>query len=262
MEKLKRLWRHRPRLSRGWKTARNLALVVLLCVGYWFIRECPAFTSEGALRKEERTMLLEPGRTIYEEWDGLGKRRVCVLGDDYAYTGSTSRDWSEVNARIKDGAAREDGVTLLRLPAQDGFPPGELNQTVVICPWGPEKAERVELTLCADYFMETYPLVAINDGSQQARGETLSLERRNWTWEARTDKEPDGWYRFTLYSGTGEAAAAMDEMWDGIGYFTTQTDAGETETNLDLEQANYQLDFYGADGALMESVQGELEHRG
>lgn len=59
------LWLSRLRLSRGWKTIRNLVLCALLLVCIWGLMGYPLPTAKLELRRWERQNLLEAGEVIF-----------------------------------------------------------------------------------------------------------------------------------------------------------------------------------------------------
>lgn len=66
MRKLKKLWARRPRLSRGWQIARNLAAAVLLGALCWAAAGYPLPTAEMEFRQLERRNLLPQSEIIFD----------------------------------------------------------------------------------------------------------------------------------------------------------------------------------------------------
>lgn len=79
-----RLWRSRPRLSRGWRTVRNLAAVLICLCVLWARAGYPLPTAELEFRRLERQNLLPPSELqgVFRrenQWVVVGLREDGVL---------------------------------------------------------------------------------------------------------------------------------------------------------------------------------------
>lgn len=246
---IKGCWAKRPRLSRGWKLARNLVLTAVLLVVLWFSNRSPALTREGALRKLERELLLSPGQTLYAELgDQREEKQVFVLGEGYAYTGTTVGSGLDYFAYLYDGVRLDRDPALLLLPNGQGEQAGQYQLATLYCSRGPEGAVRVSLPLTCRYDMVVR---ALDDGRL---GETLDAKTDTLTFEAEQKADDWGVYPLALGAEDTETATVLYELLEGWGYETDED--GSWERNCSIDKAEYQMKFYQADGSLL------LEHRG
>jgi len=270
-KRLKRPWQRRPRLSRRWKIIRNFLFLIALCLAYWFTQGCPPLTGEQALRRMERRWFLSPGQTMYERHaEGLGSEKlVFVLGDDYAYTGEIERysffsrfSLFDIGVYIHDEAAQKDGPVLLALkppilkPDLDGWGAWE---TLLFCPWGPENAVRMEVTFSTQYVKRTYPMIYISEQQPAARGELISSERSDWSKTVTASKNEQGFFAVPVVAENDEESRILSVMFTSE--FTEGFGDGMNETLVEhtTQEPGYSLNFYDANGVLLQSVTGEIE---
>lgn len=79
-----KLWRSRPRLSRGWRTVRNLAVTLICLYVLWAWAGYPLPTAELEFRRLERQSLLPPSELqgvfrLENQWVVVGLREDSVL---------------------------------------------------------------------------------------------------------------------------------------------------------------------------------------
>ena len=266
-KRIRKMWHHCPRLSRRWKIIRNIVLLIALCLAYWFSQGCPPMTGEQALRRMERRLFLNPGQTMYERHaEGLGSEKlVFVMGDAYAYTGEITRyslfDFG-VYVYVHDEAAKKDGPALLALkpsilkPDLDGWSTWE---TLLFCPWGPKDAVRVDATFSTQYVKRTYPKLYISEELPAARGKLISSERSDWSKTVTASKNEQGFFAIPVVAENDEESRILSVI------FTSKFTEGfgdGTDTKLIehiAENPDYRLDFYDANGILLQSVTGKIE---
>ena len=97
-DRWKNLWARRPKLSRGWKLARNLALAAMGVYLIWSLWGYPLPTMELEFRRAERQNLLLPSEIVlstgritvshshesYAPVPKVTKEQILGLGEDYA----------------------------------------------------------------------------------------------------------------------------------------------------------------------------------
>ena len=74
-----KLWRSRPRLGRGWRTVRNLAMVLVCLYGLWAWADYPLPMAKMEFRRLERQNLLPPSE-IQGVFQGIYQNRMTVYG--------------------------------------------------------------------------------------------------------------------------------------------------------------------------------------
>ena len=268
-KRLKQLWQRRPRLSRRWKITRNFMLLIALCLAYWFTQGCPPLTGEQALRCMERRLFLSPGQTMYERHaEGLGSEKlVFVLGDDYAYTGEIERysffsrfSLFDIGVYIHDEAAQKDGPVLLQIRSPILTPPNtEKWETMLFCPWGPDDSVRAEVTLSARYIKNIYPMIYISEQMPAARGELISAQVEDWEKTVSALKNEQGFYAVPVIAQNEDEARILSVIFTSK--FTEGFGDGTDATLIEhiTENPGYRLDFFDANGVLLQSVTGEIE---
>lgn len=258
MKKIRKLLSRLPKLSRTGKIVRNLALLIALCWGFWFLEGGSALTRESALRQMERKLFLAPGETVFESktYGGPSYQNVFVMGEDYAYGARTSRfSFLDIGVEIYDTAVKADGPALVRSKTQPLGPTVGDWDTVLFCPWGPENAVRAEVTLSAQYVSRTYPLIYFSEDRPAARGEMISSERKDWKKTISASKTEQGFYIIPVSAQTDEEAQILSVM------FTAKLHIGDDTHIVDYvsEEAGYRLDFYDENNVLIQSVTGGIE---
>lgn len=129
-----------PRLSRGWRTVRNLAVVLACLYGLWAWADYPLPTAELEFRRLERQNLLPPSE-IQGVFQGIYQNRMTVYGvlEDRVVVGCESHGQLEYWPR------EESGPTLF--PAAEFFPsPDELLFAAADVPEGTASA-RLDMSL-------------------------------------------------------------------------------------------------------------------
>lgn len=253
-DRIKACWAHRPRLSRGWRIVRNLAVALLLIFGYWFLCGCRPLTTEGALRRLERTQLVEPGVTLCREPDNQrpGKELAFVLGDNYAYVAETWRSLTFPYASLEWGARLDEGPVLLPM-GTSGLPgprSGLRWEGILFCPRGPEGGVRAELALTCRC---TWEIRALEGNKWELRRSDTSAEE----FQGSAERDERGVYRFSVQAGNEDGARALQELLGGQA--DERIGDGFQQRKCVLDGAEYRIDFYGADGALADSVLGVLD---
>ena len=132
-----------PRLSRRARLVRNLCAALLLVLGSWVLAGCPAWTEAGALRRLERSLLLDEGTVRYRE-DGdrwWSAPTVLVTGENYAYRAQIRTEdlfWHQV-VTPDQYAALDEGAVLFRWAEQGSG--GALERGTWLCPDPPAGAD-------------------------------------------------------------------------------------------------------------------------
>ena len=142
---------HLPRLSRRGKIIRNLALAAAVVLSLWVGTERGPWTVNGALRQLEAELLLEPGRTVHIQTEGVLEHQwAFVLGDEYAYTAVVRRRdldrsfWSKtVSVYQALPLTGEPGL----LSLSDWSLLGQQESWRLFCPQGPAGATSARLTV-------------------------------------------------------------------------------------------------------------------
>lgn len=120
-KKLKELWRSRPRLSRGAKVVRNLLIITLTLLAWWWKDQCPPLTRQGAVAQLTRELMLPEPDTVLFGDDSDTTDWVFVKGGNYAYLAGLMDDLMfllGIRANLLDGSALDGSYTLLR---QNGY---------------------------------------------------------------------------------------------------------------------------------------------
>ena len=180
MNRWNKLRQRLPKLPRGWRVIRNLALAAAGAVGIGVLLEWPALTPGEAFRRAEGAYLLTPSRTVLQV-EGNWCTGILAEGDSWITVGEVHQISTEpVNLRayraIINHALPKEGLVVVLLPAkneQDG---------AIAAVWGaPEEA--VSGTLELD-------LMGIEDPWHGR--EIPGLE----TFTAQARRREDGWFIF------------------------------------------------------------------
>ena len=242
-----------PRLSRRGKLVRNLLIAFCLVTGSWVLAGCPAWTQAGALRQFERTMLLSPGTLRYQEaGDMMGDTLVLVTGEGYAYTAELRRDetflWPEVYYFGLELAPL--GEDPLPIPLSRGRLWYRDESAILLCLNAPEGTARAEMTLTGYYQCR----------EEVQTGETSASR----TWEDARSFQGEGelagenLVRLTFPAEGRETQDILERLVYETGdYKWTYEFQTGTRTLL---RAEYQIDFYRADGSLIQSSSGPWEY--
>lgn len=262
MKKIKKLLTRLTKLSRTGKIVRNFALLIVLCLAFWFLEGSSMLTRESALRQMERKLFLLPGETVYESGSsGAGSyRQVFVLGGDYAYSAETSRfSFLDIGVSIHNAAAKADGPVLIWGKTRPLRPVAEDWSTLLFCPWGPENAARAEVTLSARYVKNTYPMIYISEKQPAARGELISTQCEDWKKTVSVFRNEQGFYTVPVTAQTEEEARILSVIFTAK--LTEGFSDGTDETLIDhiAQNSGYRLDFYDKNDVLLQSVTGEIE---
>ena len=226
---------HLPRLSRRGKIIRNLALAAAVVLSLWVGTERGPWTVNGALRQLEAELLLEPGRTVHIQTEGVLEHQwAFVLGDEYAYTAVVRRRdldrsfWSKT-ASVYQAISLEGEPGLLSL--SDWSLLGQQESWRLFCPQGPAGATSARLTV------EALCQWKQSDGTRSEQ--VLCLQG-----EAARDE--NGVYAFLLQADTPEEEMALTVLMGGSGYEEDET--GRWKRTCQVLETSYRLDFTGPAG--------------
>lgn len=226
---------HLPRLSRRGKIIRNLALTAAVILSLWVGTERGPWTANGALRKLEAELLLEPGRTVHIQTEGVLEHQwAFVLGDEYAYTAVVRREdldrsFFSREANLYQSMTLEGEPGLLSL--SDWSLLGQQRESWrLFCPNGPKEADSAVLTVSARCRWEQ------EDGKPKEG--TLHFQG--------TAPAQDGVFAFVLQADTPEETSALFALMGGL--------TGSCE----VLQADYQMDFTTPSGAPAGHTEGVL----
>lgn len=225
-EKLKQMWTARPRMSREAQTARNLLILALAALSFWWMARCPAYTAQGAADKLSRQLMLPEGE--------IAEREDCwalVKGDSYAYVTKLYYSiWSGVSTTFVEGEVLGGEYFLLRCPVEwtwDAFAQEGNNTRTMVCPEGSETARR-----CTAEITQTY----WEDGPQQL------------CYKLEGAREDSGAYILNW-------VCQSEEEWDMSRLLWEQR--GESKG----DGADYVLRFYDDNGTLLETQEGAFTYR-
>ena len=226
---------HLPRLSRRGKIIRNLALAAAVVLSLWVGTERGPWTVNGALRQLEQELLLEPGRTVHIQTEGVLEHQwAFVLGKEYAYTAVVRRRdldrsfWSKT-ASVYQAISLEGEPGLLSLSSW-GLLGQQQESWRLFCPNGPEGAGSAVLTVSARCRWE--------QEDDKPREGTLRFQG--------TAQAQNGVFAFVLQADTSEEASALFALMGGL------------TGNCEVLQADYQMDFTTPSGAPAGHAEGVL----
>lgn len=196
---MKKLWQRLPKLSRKWKTVRNIAFVLLTALLLPAALRWPALTQDGALAKMQGKYLLSPSEILYRTRQG-DTRGYLLQGEGWVAAGqvqkydSTSRPLERDVPLITQVLSREEPGVLM-IPARDRD-----SATVLAAFGGPEEAAQAELTL---------EVAAV----EPDWGPSKTVEDE--TFIVRCQREENGYYFFRLLPHDhGEAQyCVLDAVW-------------------------------------------------
>lgn len=196
---MKKLWQRLPKLSRKWKTVRNIAFVLLTALLLPAALGWPALTQDGALAKMQGKYRLTPSEILYRTRQG-DIRGYLLQGEGWVAAGqvqkydSTSRPLERDVPLITQVLSREEPGVLV-IPAQD-----EDGSTVLAAFGGPEEAAQAELTL---------EVAAV----EPDWGPSKTVEDETFT--ARCQREENGYYFFRLlpHDHGGAQYCVLDAVW-------------------------------------------------
>jgi len=182
-ERLKEIWKRRPRLRRGWKLALDLGLCALLLVLLWGMAGYPLPTAELEFRRLERAHLMprseivltlsEP-KTRFDTADGTRletfDRLVVGLGTDWAAVASyrTGGNWDTLEVfPLEDGPSLVPAWHIFLYVTDRGREDLTFAEPLLVVRT-PEEAARGELVLDAVYREREYhresPLWDLGEG--------------------------------------------------------------------------------------------------
>lgn len=196
---MKKLWQRLPKLSRKWKTVRNIAFVLLTALLLPAALGWPALTQDGALAKMQGKYLLSPSEILYRTRQG-DTQGYLLQGEGWVAAGqvqkydSTSRPLERDAPLITQLLSREEPGVLV-IPVQD-----EDGATVLVAFGAPEEAAQAELTLeVAAVEPEWGPSKTVKDE----------------TFTARCQQEENGYYFFRLlpHDHGGARYCALNAVW-------------------------------------------------
>lgn len=196
---MKKLWQRLPKLSRKWKTVRNIAFVLLTALLLPAALGWPALTQDGALAKMQGKYLLSPSEILYRTGQG-DTRGYLLQGEGWVAAGrvekydSTSRPLERDVPLITQVLSREEPGVLM-IPARDRD-----SATVLAAFGAPEEAAQAELTL---------EVAAV----EPDWGHSKTVEDETFT--ARCQREENGYYFFRLlpHDHGGAQYCVLDAVW-------------------------------------------------
>lgn len=234
-----KLWRSRPRLSRGWKIVRNLAVTLICLSVLWAWAGYPLPTAELEFRRLERQNLFPPSelqgvfRGIYQNrWTGYG-----VL-EDWVVVGHESYGQLECWPR------EESGPTLF--PAAEFFPsPVELLFAAADVPVGTASA-RLDMSLdcwVASKHGGGTSISALEGG--YPRDDSLNWVRWARDYQAEGELLREGGVLFRVPRGDEEGAVSIEQE-----LFSMLTRQSNYWQPVKLRGGNCHMEavFYGQDG--------------
>ena len=233
-EQIAALWRARPRMSKGMKLARNLIILALAVLIFWWGHRCPALSEQGAIEKLTRELMLPEGDVALWGKEVSEDYWVLVMGENYAYVArtyhATLAPW--VRAQLSEGAKLDGEYVLLRCPeaTRDGLDADRQKGTrMMICPKGPERAKSCILKIRQSYC--------------DAEG---VLKTAEYVMEAQ--RGASGEYLFKWSCEDTNAWWAADILWKQCGVPQNKG-------------ANYSLYFYDTHGTLLEHQEGQFTYK-
>ena len=197
---MRKLWQRLPKLSRKWKTVRNITFVLLTALLLPAVLGWPALTQDGALAKMQGKYLLSPSEILYRTRRG-DTRGYLIQGEGWVAAGqvykfdNTSRPLERDVPLITQILSREEPGVLV-IPAQD-----KDGATVLAAFGGPEEAVQAELTL---------EVAAV----EPYRGITHEkVEDESFTVQCQ--REENGYYFFRLlpHDHQEEQCCVLDAVW-------------------------------------------------
>lgn len=203
MSEWKKYWSRLPKLPRGWRIVRNLALSAAVAVGIQFMMGWPARDGYESFQRAEGAFLLTPSRLVLQV-EGAWGPAFLSEGDSWITVGTAQRvTASPVNLKEYRGVIQQvlpkRGLVLAALPAKN-----EQNGAIVAL-WGaPEEAVSGTLEL---------ELMGIEDPWHER--EVPGLE--SFTAQAR--RREDGWFifQFVPHSNHRKGQSCAMEMLLSLG---------------------------------------------
>ena len=178
MKRWRALWARRPRLSRGWKIVRNLALTLVLAglILAWNGPPSPRL----AFRQLEGRYLLTPSRVVYATRAASGQYAAYLTeGESWITVGRSTHVSGEIlssDIPVINHVLPKEGLVVAALPA-----PGE-DGSMVVAVWGaPEEAASGSLEV---------DLIGVDGGVYHGPDKE--------TFSAQARRGEDGWFFFTL----------------------------------------------------------------
>lgn len=236
-----KLWRSHPRLGRGWRTVRNLAVVLVCLYGLWAWADYPLPTAEMEFRRLERQNLLPPSE-IQGVFRGVYQNRRTGYGvlEDRVVVGYES--YGQLEYWPREGS----GPTLF--PAAEFFPsPVELLFAAADVPEGTASA-RLDMSLdcwAASNHGGGTSISALEGG--YPRDDSLNWTRWARDYQAEGELLREGGVLFRV------TAQEEDEYGDGFiekSLFTSLTRWNTYRQSAKLRGFNCHMEavFYGQDG--------------
>lgn len=226
-KRLKQLWTARPRMSREAKTVRNLLIIVLAALAFWWTSRCPVLTAQGAVDRLSRQLMLPEGEIVEREdcW-------ALVKGENYAYVTKLYYSiWSGVDTSFTEGTELGGEYALLRCPTErtwGAFLQEGNNTRTMICPEGPEMAQRCTVEIQQTYWED--------DALRELRYELEGAREKSGTYLLKWECQ-------------------REEDWNGSRLLWEQRGVSEDDG------ADYVLRFYDGQGNLLESQEGAFTYR-
>ena len=235
-----KLWRSRPRLGGGWRTVRNLVVVLVCLYGLWAWADYPLPTAKMEFRRLERQNLLPPSE-IQGVFQGIYQNRMTVYGvlEDQVVMGHHRAGFGYLEYWPRE----ETGPALF--PAAEHFPSSdELLIAAADVPAGTASA-RLDMSLDC-WFTQQGASTSIS----ALEGGYPRDDSRNWTRWARdyqTEGEllREGGVLFRVPRGDEDGAVSIEQE-----LFFMLTRQSNYRQSAKLRGGNFHMEavFYGQDG--------------
>lgn len=189
-----------PRLSRGWRTVRNLAVVLACLYGLWAWADYPLPTAELEFRRLERQNLLPPSELQGVFRDTCQNRRTVygVLEDQVVLGCGYLEYWPR----------EENGPTLF--PASNHFPrPAELLFAAADVPEGTTSA-RLDMSLDCWFTQEASTRISALEGGYP-RDDSQSWTRWARDYQAEGELLREGGVLFRVPRGDEEGTVSIEQ---------------------------------------------------
>lgn len=235
-----KLWRSRPRLGRGWRTVRNLAVVLACLYALWARADYPLPTAKMEFRRLERQNLLPPSE-IQGVFQGIYQNRMTVYGvlEDQVVMGHHRAG----SGYLEYWPREETGPTLF--PAAEHFPsPDELLIAAADVPAGTASA-RLDMSLDCWFTQQgaSTSISALEGG--YPRNDSLNWTRWARDYQAEGELLREGGVLFRVPRGDEESAVSIEQE---LFFMLTRQSNYRQSAKLRGFNCHMEAVFYGQDG--------------